>query len=60
MAKFRDLSSRFSKTNVKPESSAFEIGYMQNFVKIRNLTLFGQKTQIWGFGLETFKNKWQF
>ena len=51
MAKFRDLSSTFSKTNVKPESSAFEIGYMQNFVKIRNLTLFGQKTQIWGFGL---------
>ena len=43
MLKLWDLSSKFAKTNVRFESSTFEIEYMQNFVKIRKLILFGPK-----------------
>ena len=35
MLKLWDLSSKFAETNVRLESSTFEIEYMQNFVKIR-------------------------
>ena len=37
MLKFGDLDSKFSKTNNEFEISTFEIGYMQNFVKIEKL-----------------------
>ena len=43
MLKFGDLSSKFSKTNVRFEISTFEIEYRQNFVKIRKLILFDLK-----------------
>ena len=36
MLKFGDLDSKFSKTNNEFEISTFEIGYMQNFVKIES------------------------
>ena len=39
MPKFGDLDSTFSKTNVRFDISTFEIGYMRNFVKIRELIL---------------------
>ena len=57
MPKFGHFGSKFSKNKVKFEISTFEIGYMRNFVKIRTLILFAQNTQIWGLGLEIFKNK---
>ena len=43
MPKFGDLDSTFSKTNFEFEISRFEIVYMSNFVKIRELILFGLK-----------------
>ena len=43
MLKVRDLSSKFSKTNVRFEISTFEIECEQNFVKIRKLILFDPK-----------------
>ena len=59
MSKFEDLGSKFWKTNVRSEISIFEIGYRQNFVKIKNLILLDQSAQIWGFWLEIFKSKCQ-
>ena len=50
MLKFGDLGSIFSKTIVRFEISIFEIGYRQNFVKIRKLILFDLKypySEIW-------------
>ena len=38
---FRDLGKKFSKTNIIFKISTLEIGYIQNFTKIRNLILFG-------------------
>ena len=43
MLKFEDLDSKFSKINVRFKINTFEIGYMQNFVKIRKLILFDPK-----------------
>ena len=40
---FGNLGSKISKTNVRFEISIFEIGYLQNFVKIRKLILFDPK-----------------
>ena len=48
---------KFSKTKIRFEISTFEIGYRQNFVKIRKLIIFGLNAQIWAFGLKIFKNK---
>ena len=45
--------------NVRFENSTSEIGYRQNFVKIRKLKLFDAKClylEIWRFGLKHFKN----
>ena len=47
MPKIEYLSSAFSKTNLRFEISTFEIGYMRNFVKIKN------------FEFEIFENKCQ-
>ena len=57
MSKFRDLCSTFSKTKVKLGSSTFEIGYIQNFVKIRNLILFGQKCSNLGIWARNFRKQ---
>ena len=48
MPKIEYLSSTFSKTNVRFEISTFEIGYMRNFVKIKNFEfeIFEKKCQI--------------
>ena len=43
MLKYGNLGSKFSKANVRFQISTFEIGYMQNFVKIRKFLLFGPK-----------------
>ena len=43
MPKFGDLGSIFSKANVRFEISAFKIGYIRNFIKIRMLILFDPK-----------------
>ena len=40
MPKFGDLDSKFSKKNVRFESSYFKIGCRQNFVKIKKLMHF--------------------
>ena len=45
MPKFGDASSVFLKTSVKFKISTFEIGYLQNFVKIKKSILFGPKYQ---------------
>ena len=70
MPKFGDLGSKCSKTSVKFEISTFEIGYIQNFVKIRELILFGPKIPKFGplglkfskandkFAISTFKIKY--
>ena len=39
--KFEDLGSKFSKKTGRYEISTFELGYKQNFVKMRKLILFG-------------------
>ena len=57
MSKFGHLDSNISKINVKLEFSTFEICYMQNFVKIIKLTLFGPKCQIWEFKLKHFQKQ---
>ena len=49
MPTFGDLGSKFSK-NVRFEISTFEIGYRQNFVKIKKVIPFGPKCpnlEIW-------------
>ena len=55
MPKYRDLDSNFSKTSVKFEISTFEIVYMQNFIKIRKLILFGPKCPNLGIWAKTFR-----
>ena len=57
MLKLWDLSSKFAKTNVRFESSTFEIEYMQNFVKIRKLILFGPKYPKNTSGIQISKTK---
>ena len=44
MPSFGDLTSKCSKTNLRFEISTFEIGYMQNYVKIKKLITFGPKS----------------
>ena len=54
MPNFGDLTSKCSKTNLRFEISTFEIGYMQNYVKIRKLIPFGPKVLslgIWAHNL---------
>ena len=55
MSIFRDLSSQFSKTNVRFDISSFEIGYMRNFAKDRNLILFGPKCPNLGIWAQNFQ-----
>ena len=57
MPKFGDLGSKFLETNVKFEISNFEIGYVRNFVKIRNLTLFGPKCPNLGIWARNFQKQ---
>ena len=59
MPKFGDLGSKFLKTNVKFEINTFEIWYMRNFVKIKELILFGPKCPK-AFGLKAFKKSQTF
>ena len=54
MPKFGHLSSKFWKTNVRFEISTFEIGYQRNFVKIKNLILFGPKYPDLGIWAQNF------
>ena len=51
----RNLGSKFSETNVRFEISTFELGYMQNFLKIIKLTLFGPKFGYLGLKFEKWK-----
>ena len=43
MLKFGYLGSKVSKTNARFKIRTFEIGYMRNIIKIRELILFGPK-----------------
>ena len=43
MLKIGDWASTFMKINVRFETSTFKTDYIQNFVKIRKLILFGPK-----------------
>ena len=43
MPNFGDLGLKFLKINIRFEINTFEIGYRQNFVKIRKLILFDPK-----------------
>ena len=56
MLKFEDLNSKFLKINVRFEISTFEIGYMQNFVKVRKLMLFDPKCPYLEIWAQTFQN----
>ena len=47
MPKFRDLSSKYLKTNNRFEISTIKIGYLQNFDNIRELILFGPNLSTW-------------
>ena len=55
MSKFGDLGSQFSKTNIRFEICIFEIGFRQNFVKIRKLILFGPKYLHFGIWARNFQ-----
>ena len=55
MLKFEDLDSKFSNINVRFKISTFEIGYMQNFVKIRKLILFDLKCLLLEIWAQTFQ-----
>ena len=55
MSIFGDLASKLSKTNVRFEISIFEIGYMQNFAKIRKLILFDPKCLNLGIWTQNFR-----
>ena len=57
MPKFGDLGSKFSKTIVMFKISIFEIGCMQNFVKIRQLLLFCPKCSNFDIWDRNLKNK---
>ena len=57
MTNFGHLGSKFLKTNVRFEVSTFEIGYVRNFVKIRELILFGPKHPNFGVWARSLKNK---
>ena len=57
--KFRNLGSKFSKTNVTFEFSTFEIAYMQNFFEIRKLILFGPKCLTLCIWTQNLKNESQ-
>ena len=60
MSKFGHLGSKSLKTNVKFKISTFKIGYVKNFVKIRNFILFGPKYLNLGNWLEIKKkNKFE-
>ena len=54
MPKFGDLSSKSFRANNIFEISTVEIEYMQNFVKIRKLILFGPKCPILGILTQNF------
>ena len=54
MPKFGGFSSKFSKSNVRFEISIFEIGYVQNLVKIRKLILFVPKCPSLGVWAQNF------
>ena len=57
MPKFRDLSSKFSKTDDKFEISTFKIGHIQNFVNIRKSILFGLKCPNLSISAGNLKNE---
>ena len=61
MLKFGHLDSKFLKVNgkfeISFEISTFKIGYMQNFVKIRKLILFGPKCQNLGIWARNLKDE---
>ena len=57
MPKFWDVGSKFSKTSVKFKIRTFKIGYMQNFVNIRNLILFGPKCPNLDLWTQNFKKQ---
>ena len=52
-----DLGSKYLKTSVKIEISTFEIEYIQKFVKIRKLILFGPKCPNSNLWAPTFQNQ---
>ena len=57
MPKFGYLGSNFSKINVKFEFGTFELGYMQNFVKVRKSLLFGPKCPNLGILAQNLHNE---
>ena len=48
MLKFGNLRSQFSKTNIRFEISSFEIGFRQNFRKIKKMILLNAKMPLFG------------
>ena len=54
MPKFGDLGSKVLKTGVRFETSTFEIGYRENFVKIKKSIAFGPKCTNLGIWAQTF------
>ena len=52
---FGDLSSKFLNINVRFEISTFEIGYRQNFAKIRKLIIFDPKCPYLGIWAQNFQ-----
>ena len=48
---------KFSKTKIRFEISTFEIGYRQNFVKIRKLIIFGPKCPNLGIWAQNFQKQ---
>ena len=57
MLKFVNLGSKFSKASVKFKTSTSRIGYLQNFVKIRKLILFGLKCPNFGIWDQNFRKQ---
>ena len=55
MSKFRHLGSKFSKTNVKFESSTFETGFLQILLRLESSYFSAQNAQIWGYELKSLK-----
>ena len=55
MLKFGNLSSQFSKTNVRCEISTFEIEYRQNFRKIKKMILLDAKCPYLGICAQSFR-----
>ena len=52
---FGNLSSKFSKVNVRFEISTFKVVYMRNFIKIEKLILFSSNYPNLGIWLQIFK-----